>query len=353
MSSPKSVARTVVVLGDITVDVFARVSKFPKPGEDCLVPELELHCGGVGANAALALARWGVPVRLLGRIGRDCFGELALGFLRREHIDVSWVQQSDGVLTGLFFIVVTPDGQRTMFGSRGANAELSAPAGGASYLEGVQAVYLVGYNFLSASVAAVAEQLLEQAHQRDAWVSLDVGMAPSQQIPQKILQVARKVDILFAGQDEARALTGKPGATEALGALEACGVCEVVMKRGEKGSLFLENGVLHEVPAFSVKVADTTGAGDAFVAAFLRARLHGWSKAEAALVANAAGAVAASRVGAGEGMPAPAQIERLLCTSRLDAQWDPVRVRVLERLKQELGSQDSGEDREGGTHATA
>jgi ribokinase len=343
MSSPEPLPPGVVVLGDINVDVFARISEFPSPGEDCLVPALELHCGGVGVNAALALARWGVPVRLVGRAGRDCFGELALGFLRRERIDVSWVQQADDALTGVMFIAVTPDGQRTMFGSRGANANLSRPAN-AGYLENAGALYLVGYNFLTAAVSDVAEQLLEEARQRGALVSLDVGMAPSQQVPQKILQVARKADILFAARDEAAALTGKSDAMGALSALEACGVREAVMKLGERGSWFLESGARQEVPFFSVKAVDTTGAGDAFAAAFLRARLHGWSRAEAALVANAAGAVTASRVGAGDAMPTPVEIQRLLRASRLDARWEPVRVRVLERLKEELGLQDSGDD---------
>ncbi len=352
MSSPRPSTPAVVVLGDISVDVFARIGSFPKPGEDCLVPELELHCGGVGANTALALARWGVPVRLLGRTGRDSFGELALDFLRRQQVDVSWVEQTDDAMTGLMFIAVTPDGERTIFGSRGANAEFFLPPQNADYLEGTKAVHLVGYNFLSTSVAEVAERLLEQACRRDALVSLDVGMAPSQKIPEKILQVARKIDILFVGRDEASALAGEQDATEALRALETCTAGEVVLKLGERGSLLLREGALQEVPSFPITAADTTGAGDAFAAAFLRARLHGWPLLEAALVANAAGAAAASVVGAGEGMPAPRQIMRLMQTTRLNSQWDPVRVRVLERLKEEFTSQNSDKNSQGGADAS-
>lgn len=347
MSSAQPSAPAVVVLGDINVDVFARIGGFPKPGEDCLAPELELHCGGVGANTALALARWGVRVRLVGRTGRDCFGELALNFLRRQQVDASFVQQTDQAMTGLMFIAVSPDGQRTIFGSRGANAEFCAASANAPCLQGAKALYLVGYNFLTTSVAEVAEQLLEQARRQGALVSLDVGMAPSRQVPEKILQVARKVDILFVGQDEASALTGKQDAWEALAALEACTAGEVVLKRGEKGSLLLEDSTVQEIPSFPVTAADTTGAGDAFAAAFLRARLYGWPRPEAALLANAAGAAAASVVGAGEAIPTPLQIARLIGASRLDARWDPTRVRVLERLKQELGSQGFGETKRG------
>jgi ribokinase len=324
------------VLGDITIDILARIEAFAGLGQDCLSPELELHCGGVGANTAIALAKWGLSVRLMGSIGRDCFGDLALRFLRAERVDVSRVRRDEAAMTGLMFIVVCADGQRTIFGSRAANAEL-APLARHGGLDGIEGTHLVGYTFLSTSGAEAAEQLLEKSRRCGSWVSLDVGMAPSREIPQKILQVAGKVDILFANSDEAIALTGRPDPFEAFGALEETGAREVVMKRGSQGCLFSEGGKLQEAPSFAVTATDTTGVGDAFVAAFLRARLRDWPKAEAVLLANAAGAAAASVVGAGEAMPSPRQILGLLRTGRLDDPWDKLRLSALVRLKKELG----------------
>jgi 2-dehydro-3-deoxygluconokinase len=167
-------------------------------------------------------------------------------------------------------------------------------------------------------------------------------MAPSREVWQKILQVARKVDILFVSQAEATALTGKSDEGRALAALRACGPQEVVLKLGEKGCLLLGDAAAHRVPSFAVRAADTTGAGDAFAAAFLRARLSGWPPTEAALVANAAGAAAASVMGAGERMPSPGQIRRLVRVGRLAKQWEPLRLRVLERLKREFRPEESG-----------
>jgi ribokinase len=327
---------SLLVLGDITIDILARIEAFAGLGQDCLSPELELHCGGVGANTAIALAKWGLSVRLMGSVGRDCFGDLALRFLRAERIDVSRVRRDEDATTGLMFIAVRADGQRTIFGSRGANAEL-APLARRGGLGGIEGTHLVGYSFLSTSGAEAAEQLLEKSRQRGSWISLDVGMAPSREIPQKILQLAGKVDILFANSDEAIALTGRPDQFEAFGALEEAGAREVVMKRGSRGCLFSENGRLQEAPSFAVAATDTTGAGDAFVAAFLRARLRDWPKAEAALLGNAAGAAAASVVGAGEAMPSPRQILRLLRHGRMDDPWDKVRLSALARLRKELG----------------
>ena len=77
----------IVVLGDINVDILGRVQTWPEPGDDFLAPSLELHCGGVGANCALALRQWGVEALLVGCVGEDRFGDFALDGLRR----VVWI----------------------------------------------------------------------------------------------------------------------------------------------------------------------------------------------------------------------------------------------------------------------
>ncbi len=353
MGSPGPRAPSVVVLGDINMDILARIEKFPAPGEDCLAPQLELHLGGVGANTAVALARWGATARLAGAVGRDAFGDLALGWLRSAQVDVSHVERSDRAMTGLMFITVSPDGQRTFFGSRGANAELHAPADAAPVLQGAEAAHLMGYNFLSPSVEEFAGKLIAEARCRGRRVSLDVGMAPSRQIPRKILQVAGKVDILFAGLEEAATLTGQRDAGSAFQALERSGAQEVVLKLGEKGCLVRESGALCEAPPFAVPATDSTGAGDAFAAAFLCARLRGWPRREAALLANAAGAAAACVVGAGENMPAPQQIVHLLRCGRFDAGWETVRVRLLDHLSRAAGMEDTEHSSGGWNEASA
>jgi len=327
-----------LVVGDINVDLLARLDAGIELGGDNLACELLESCGGVGANTALALARWGAPARLLGCVGRDWFGRRALDFLRAGGVDVSFVQQTDRAPTGLMFIAVMPGGQRTMFGSRGANAclgGLEAPAGDWGCLEGVAAVHLIGHIFLSPLTGEVAERLLDEALKRHVRVSLDVGMAPSREVPEKILDVARNVDILFVGREEAFGLYRKRDPESVLAALRACGAKEIGMKLGGEGCLVSDGDGWIEVPAFSVESRDTTGSGDAFAAAYLRARLHGWSQAEAALVANAAGAAAATVVGSAASMPAPEQVLQLLERSH-PAAWESLRGQVIERLRSEL-----------------
>ncbi|MGH9789404.1 MAG: carbohydrate kinase family protein, partial [Candidatus Acidiferrales bacterium] len=314
-------------------------------GGDCLSSELEIHCGGVGVNTSLALARLQVLVRLLGATGRDWFGEFALRGLQAERVDVSFVQRRQDAVTGMVFIAVNPDGQRTIFGSRGANEMASLPPDTRGCWEGIEGLHLVGYSFLSPFGEKSARRLLEEARRFGAWVSLDVGDAPSRQVPRAILQAAREVDILIAACDEAAALTGQRDAQSAFTALEESGARRVVVKLGGEGCLFREDGALRNAPGFPVQATDTTGAGDVFTATLLRARLREWPWPEGAIVANAAGGLAATVVGAGESIPAAAGILELLQTSRLPGEWDAVRRRALERLTRELRVTDSAASR--------
>lgn len=341
----KRPAARILLLGDIMVDVLGRLESPMRVAGDCLSSELEIHCGGVGVNTSLALVRWQVPVRLLGAAGRDWFGEFALGGLRAEQVDVSFVQRTGDAVTGLVFIAVNPDGQRTIFGSRGANGVVCLPADTRGCWDGIEGLHLTGYAFLTTPGQKAARRLLDEARERGVWVSLDVGSAPSRQVPQAILSAAREVDILMAAFDEAAALTGQNDAQSAFATLEQHGARQVVVKLGDQGCLFRDAGALKNAPGFPVEAVDTTGAGDVFTAALLRARLYGWPSPEAAVVANAAGGVAAAVVGAGERVPGAEQVLGLLRGSHLPGEWDSVRRRALERLTQEMKPMDSAATR--------
>ncbi len=323
----------VLVLGDINADIIARVKSWPQPGEECLAEGLELHCGGVGANCALALRQWGVSARLLGCVGKDDFGGFLLKTLAENGVDVSCIRRTSEAMTGLLYINVTPDGQRTFFGSRGANRVVSRQPNGSPLLKRAIAASLMGYSFLDRGPEMAAKQILRAVHARGGWVSLDVGMEPSKAIPRKIMRVIRQVDLLFVSSEEAAALTCVHDPRESFRRLQKAGAREVVMKLGKRGCMILEDGKLRHVPSFAVRVVDSTSAGDAFTAAFLQARLRNWPAADAALAANAAGAVAAGVAGAGEKSPALRQIARLLGDQRMKEPWDTVRSRALRRLR--------------------
>ena len=331
MGRKKDSASSLLIFGDLNIDMIGRVEEWPAPGGECLCPQLELHCGGVGANCALALAPWGIKVRLLGCVGQDRFGDLLLDTLRKTGVDIGGVQRSSRALTGMLYINVTRDGQRTFFGSRGANQFMGPPKVPASWLRSCAAAHLVGYSFLNPGPEKMARRILRQFHSCGKLVSLDVGMEPCKRIPKKILRLLPQVDLLFVSSDEAASLTGRSNPREAFLRFERAGAKEIVMKLGKRGCLISDGGILREVPSFAVRVVDSTGAGDAFTAAFLQARLRGWSPREAALVANAAGAAAASRVGAGTMLSDIAGTLKVLRTQRLKGTWEEIRLQILSR----------------------
>jgi ribokinase len=324
---------SILVLGDINVDIMGRVKAWPQPGEDCLAQKLEIRCGGVGANCALGLAHWGATPRLVGCVGQDIFSEYVLKILRGNNVDTRSVQRTTAAMTGMFYINVTPDGERTFFGGRGANALLRLPHHNAALIKGTTAAHIAGHSFLDLGPERTAKHLIKAIHTRGGWVSLDVGMEPSRAIPRKILQMSRSVDILLVSLDEAAALTGTRDPFRAHAALRKAGAREVVLKVGRRGCLIGESGRPLLVPSFSVRSVDSTGAGDAFVAAFLQARLRGWPTIEGAIAANAAGALAATTVGAGQNLPGQPEVAALLTARRLNGKWDEARKLVLARLQ--------------------
>src|SRR5215510_11605331 len=160
----------ILVLGDINADIIGRVKSWPEPGQECLAERLELHCGGVGANCALALRRWGVSVYLIGCVGRDDFGGFLLKTLAANGVNVRRVRRTGKAMTGMLYINVTPDGQRTFFGSRGANQLMGRLGQSRSSLpEGARAASLMGYSFLDEGGEAAAQQIMAAVRRKNGW----------------------------------------------------------------------------------------------------------------------------------------------------------------------------------------
>src|SRR5262249_41841980 len=229
-----------------------------------------------------------------------------------------------------------PGGQRTFLGSRGANRLVRPQPTRSPLLRSARAACVMGYNFLDPSSEKAALQLMRAVHRNDGWVALDVGMEPSQKIPRKIWRLAGTADLLLVSQQEAAALTGSADPQRSFRKLQRGGARAVVMKLDKRGCLISQAGGIQHVPPLAVRAVASTGAGDAFTAAFLHAKLQSWPVLEAALLANAAGAVAVGRVGAGDRAPSARQTAALLGSQQLHARWEPFRVSLLRRLRRGL-----------------
>ena len=312
---------SVVTLGDINVDIIASIPRYPSPGGDGLAERVEIHSGGSAANTATVLANFGVDVGIIGRVGRDAFAEQALARLAEAGVDLSCIQRDDEVITGIMFIPVTPDGERTMFGYRGANPRLDPALLDEGYIAQADVFHLSGYALLAEPQRSAARQAVEMAHRAGVSISLDVGLEAAAKVTEEVIALLPLADLIFPSRAEAEHLTDSSDVREAVKALSGYGIETVALKLSEQGCTVGSEGEIFSVPTFAVKVQDTTGAGDSFDAGFILGRLWGLGARESAILANALGALAASAVGAGDALPGPEKARALLQGSLSDPAW--------------------------------
>jgi ribokinase len=229
---------------------------------------LEVHPGGKGANQAVAAARCGALVDLVGRVGADQPGTERLEQLAAEGVRTAQVRQTPGVATGAAFITVTPDGENSIVVAPGANDRL-APADVEAARAPIQdAAVLVAQLEVPLDAVARAAALIRRGR------TFVLNAAPVRQVPRALLAV---VDVLVVNELEAASLCGRPVSSRdearlAAVALAELGPAAVVITLGALGAVATAAGRTLEVPSPAVGVVDTTGAGDAFVGA-LAARL--------------------------------------------------------------------------------
>ncbi|WP_457629618.1 ribokinase [Oceanithermus sp.] len=299
-------AANVVVVGSLNMDLVVPVARHPKPGETVIGGDLRRFPGGKGANQAVAAARLGARVRMVGRVGGDTYGvELKEG-LEAEGIETTDVAKTDAP-TGVALISVSEDGQNAIIVSPGANARLQPENLSPAQLASSKAVVLQ----LETPLETV-RRAAELGQEAGARVLLNA--APAQALPEELMGA---LDLLVVNEFEAAQVAG---AREPEGPEEALALARQLARRvpvavvtlGARGLVWA--GVEGEgvLPAFEVRAVDTTAAGDAFVGGLAAALAAGEPLQPALRFASAAGALAATRPGAQPSLPRAAEVEALL-----------------------------------------
>lgn len=286
----------VVAVGSLNMDLVAVCKSLPRAGETILADTFHMVCGGKGANQAVAAARLGARVAMVGRIGCDAFGSTLRDALSDEGIDVSEVREADGP-SGVALIGVGA-GENLIMVAPGANAALGPEEiMQARALWSGAAVVLCQLETPMAGISALVEGLAPRP------TRLILDPAPAALPPASVLA---RVDWLTPNESEAASLLGGPIGDPAVAAarLLALGPRNVVLKLGRRGAFLSGTDVapvLIETP--SVTVVDSTAAGDTFNGAFGAALAGGAPPARAARFACRAAAVSVSRHGAQPSLP--------------------------------------------------
>jgi ribokinase len=294
----------IVVVGSLNMDLVVHTPRHPQIGETIIGSGFQTFPGGKGANQAVASARLGGAVRMIGRVGVDAFGDELLANAARDGVDTTWIVRDPGAPTGVALITVNDAGQNTIVVASGANMRLSPEdvSAAEAAFEGAAVLLLQ----LESPLPAVA-RAVELAHQHGAWVVLNP--APACPLDAGFL---KGVDYLIPNQGELALLCGVEGIQEGAARLLQLGIQHLVVTLGENGVLVVEDSQNALIPAHRVQAVDTTAAGDAFVGAFAVALTEGLDALQAAAWGNAAGAISVTRPGAQPSLPTRAELEDFL-----------------------------------------
>jgi sugar/nucleoside kinase (ribokinase family) len=267
----------IVVLGDVMVDVVTRLSAALAPRSDAPAV-IRFHGGGSAANTAAWLAEAGAEPVLVGRVGDDERGRGALEGLRAAGVETALAVDHE-LSTGTCVVLVGPDGERTMAPDAGANDALTDADLADELLASAEHLHVAGYALLRPGSRPAARAAISRALSNGMTVSVDPSSAAL--LSPEFLDHAEGAGLLLPNAEEARMLSGEPDPERAARAL-ATRFDEVVVTLGADGALWTDGSELVRAEAVPVEAAvDSTGAGDAFAAGLLAARLNGAAPTEA------------------------------------------------------------------------
>jgi len=301
--------KPIIVVGSINLDLVARAKSIPRPGETLTGDSFRTFFGGKGANQAVAVAKLGYPVTMLGNVGDDAFGEQLRSALAQAGVSTGAVTVVPGA-SGVALIVIASSGQNSIVVVPGANGLLSpAQLERQASLLGTAGILLAQLEIPLESV----EFLASFAEQHGIPLLLDP--APARGLPAALL---RRVTWLTPNETEAETLLNHPGLCgqdpiQAANELLREGPRNVIVKLGSRGCVLASGEKMVEViPAFPVEAVDTTAAGDAFNGGFAAGLMHGDSPRQSAVFASAVAAISVTRHGAQPSMPTNDEVQSFL-----------------------------------------
>ena len=301
---------SIIIVGSLNMDLVVRVPHLPAPGETILGRDFHTIPGGKGANQAVAAARLGGIVHMIGRVGQDKYGQTLRANLSAEGINVDYVQADSESASGVALITVDEAGANTIVVAPGANMALTSQDVSQACKR------IASMDVLVLQLEVSLDCVLEAARAgRARGAKVVLNPAPSRLLSDDIY---KNVDVLVPNETETSLLTGLPidtmeKAEQAANRLLEMGVGTVVLTLGGRGALVVMPGEssIHILPHV-VQVIDTTAAGDAFVAGLAVGLAEGLNLAEAARLGNSAGAIAVTRLGAQPSMPNREDVVRML-----------------------------------------
>ena len=294
----------IVVLGSLMQDLVVRTPRLPRENETIFGHSFATFVGGKGGNQAVAAARMGARVTLIGRVGDDPFGESIVDALRVSGVDTTHVVRDKEIGTGVAIPIVLDSGANSIISVPRANLAMTAAQVEAARPE-IERASMLMLQFEVSWEANLAAAAMASA----AGVPILLNAAPASDPPAGLL---REASWLVVNEVEADALVAFAGdRLRQATALRGLGPAAVTITLGGDGSVTVTAERAFTTPAHSVDAVDTVGAGDAFCGALAVGITEGQGVERAIQLATAAGAIAVMRAGAAASLPARSEVDRL------------------------------------------
>ncbi|WP_458353760.1 ribokinase [Peribacillus frigoritolerans] len=287
----------IAVVGSSSMDLVVTSAKRPMAGETVLGESFITVPGGKGANQAVAAARLGAEVSMVGCVGDDVYGEIILDNLKKNHVNTDYVEPVTGFASGTAHITLS-EGDNSIIVVKGANDFITP-----EYVEKAKKV------IEESDIVMVQQEIPEETveYLADLCNTLQkrllLNPAPARKLSEAVIQQAsfltpneHEFEVLFNGRDRTEVLAEHPN--------------KLFITEGKNGVRYFDGHEEKVVPSFEVEAVDTTGAGDTFNAAFAVAVAEGKSFDECLLFANRAASISVTKLGAQGGMPQRLEVER-------------------------------------------
>lgn len=304
----------VICLGNIVVDIIARpVNSTAPKGKIKLVEKIQASLGGGAINTGVSLAKLGVKSSIVGKIGDDEFGTLVLRKLEESKVDVKGIIRSSAVSTSTTISLVYKDGERGFLHFLGGNANLEENEINLELYPEARFLHISSFFLLPKLDGKPAANILQEGKEMNLNTSLDTTWDVTGRWMDVLTPCLEFLDILFLNLMEGEMLTQKSEVEEIADNLLSRGIGTVAIKMDKNGSFIKSRKEKRafKLPAYHVKVKDSTGAGDAFCAGFLVGILRGWDIERAGRFANAVGASCITVMGGTNGVGIE-KVERII-----------------------------------------
>ncbi len=288
----------IVVAGNLVADIVARPVEKVEYGFTVWVDSIEQHLGGNGANTSYTLATLGIPVRLRGAVGMDESGDRVLAILKSAGVNLEEVQRLERP-TAATVVLVAPDGSRSFLHAPGVSQDVFGEPG---RFAGTAGHFHLANIFSLPNMRRTGAETLARAVTAGWTTSLDTGHDTRGEWMAVLEPCLENVGLLFANEAEALKIAGSTDVRSSARLFLDRGVGTVVLKRGGNGCAVFDRNAEIWASGFAIDTVDTTGAGDCFTGGFLASLCRGGTLQDAARLANACGALSASRMGSVSGL---------------------------------------------------